>query len=171
MVNSSIQGMAARRVSPAGVRRAVGLAVLVALALTWSPTAAFASNPAKSKPNAFTFTGALVGTLHITAADCEGNVATSTGADFEGIIGKLKGSKAHDWTILIVSPGNGTYKLPHAPGVYAGFEVSPQPFTESWGHAKGTLTVKGSTGSVNVELTSTNARPIHVKGSWDCSSS
>jgi len=38
----------------------------------------------------------------------------------------------------------------------------------NWGHATGTLTVKGSTGSINAELSSADAGKIHVVGSWSC---
>jgi hypothetical protein len=158
-------------------RLLVSLAVsgmIVALA-PWAASAS--SNP---KANTFNFTGALVGSLKITPNDCEGGVASSNGADFGDVVGKLKGSKADDWNIMIVTPkGDGTYKLHH--GHLAGVQVNPEPIRPpwwSWGNATGTLTVMGSTGNINAELSNANAGGsvpgavpvgnIHIVGSWNC---
>jgi hypothetical protein len=136
--------------------------MIVALA----PAAASANTTAKI--NTFNFTGALVGTLKITPQDCEGNVASSNGAEFDNLMGKLRGSEANDWTIMIVTPKNGTYKLHH--GHLAGVQVNPDPMgphPTAWGDATGTLTVKGSTGSINAELSSATTK-IDIIGSWNC---
>ena len=127
-----VHGLARAKIEARIGRLLVSVAVggmIVALA----PSAVSASTTAKV--NTFNFTGALVGSLKITPYDCGGGVANSTGADFSDLVGNLRGSKADDWDIMIVvSKGNGTYKLHH--GHLAGVQVNPEPIGPpfwSWG--------------------------------------
>jgi hypothetical protein len=159
-----VHQLTSARVCPTAARALFGLGVAAALVAMVAPSVASAGGSAKV--NTFNFSGALVGALKITTTNCAGSVATPNGATFEAVIGKLKGSKADDWNIMIVTPKNGTYKL--HPGQLAGIELNPSPMGTNWGHATGTLTVKGSTGSINAELSSADAGKIHVVGSWSC---
>ena len=124
-----VHGLARAKIEARLGRLLVSVAVggmIVALA----PSAASANTTAKV--NTFTFTGALVGTLKITPYDCQGGVASSYSTDFDDLKGKLRGSKADDWNIMIVtSKGNGTYKLHH--GYLAGVQVNPEPDYSSGG--------------------------------------
>jgi hypothetical protein len=137
-----------------------GVAALLALAAPASMAAAKSSTHGAT----FKLTGALQGTLHVTANDCSG--ASSQGVSFYSS-NKLKGPiTTTGWTITIISKGSGTFKLHQ--GELEGVTISSD--TENmWGFdANGTLTIKGGTGKVSTELSSTNAHKVHIAGSWNC---
>jgi hypothetical protein len=82
------------------------------------------------KVNTFSFSGALVGVLHILPAkNCQS--ALPRGVTLSAINGRLKGSSSTGWTIQVVTPGNGTFKLPE--GENAGIVVLSSPQDQVWG--------------------------------------
>jgi hypothetical protein len=114
----------------------------------------------------FKFSGALKGTLHVTPGNC----SSAGGAGSFYSSGKLKGPHTTTgWTITITSLKSGTFKLHQ--GNPPDVNVSSNANHE-WGfNANGTVTIKGNTGKVNTDLSSTNAAKIHITGSWSCPSS
>ena len=132
---------------------------------------------AVAKGATFTFTGAVTGALHITPvnATCTANaVAASAGAIFVRL-GKLKGAGAAvSWVVHITVLGTGAVKI----GPNALPHVTLQDSTATGLGALRASTAgmlvahvgKGRfTGTVHASLTSTNGRPVHISGTWDCS--
>ena len=66
-----------------------------------------------------------------------------------------------------MSSKNGTFTLPE--GENAGIVVSSAPQDQLWGsNSDGTMSVRGTQGSVDVELWSSDAGKIHLAGAWSC---
>jgi hypothetical protein len=120
---------------------------------------------AGAETNVFVFSGALMGKLKVApGSDC--NRALPHGVTLN-IKGKLKGSTSNEWEIQVVSPKDGTFTLPE--GENAGIVVSSSPQDQVWGsNSEGTASVRGTKGSVEVELWSTDAGMIHLAGAWNC---
>jgi hypothetical protein len=159
------------RVSPRGRCRGRGLrsvavgficSAFALLGLACAPTNASAA----ASGGTFKFSGALKGTLHVTPGNC----SSAGGAGSFYSSGKLKGPHTTTgWTITITSLKSGTFKLHQ--GKPPDVNVSSNANHE-WGfNANGTVTIKGNTGKVNTDLSSTNAAKIHITGSWSCPSS
>ncbi len=105
------------------------------------------------------------------AKDCSG--AGPQGVTLEAITGTLAGSKANDWTIMILTLKNGTFKLHQGSIVGVSLSGSRNETVQAqWGTSPaGTLSVHGTSGSLNAELSGTSAGAIHVAGSWKCPAS
>ena len=115
--------------------------------------------------NALTFSGALKGTLKITATTaCS---AGPNGVQLGDFNSKLSPVKATNWSVTILAPGNGTYKqfkLGRTSVVLAsGFN--------GWVATSGSFTVHGKSGTVNATLGAHEGSAkgtVHVKGGWSC---
>jgi len=138
----------------------------------FSPTSASAASG-----NSFAFSGALTGTLKLVPADdCDGNAGGMT--TLGDIVGKLKGSKSGKWTLIVITPKNGTFKIKPVTTDLAGstvtLETPGKTVALAWDATKGSITVKGSSGSINVTLKgspeSGASGTVKIKGSWACPS-
>lgn len=130
---------------------------------------------ASAAVNAFTFSGGLTGTLKlVTNDDCGGSAGGETQLD--DIAGKLKGSKTDQYTIIIIAPKNGTFTVkPSSSGATSTVTLETPGKNEalSWDATKGSITVKGNAGSINVTLKGTTggaSGTVKIKGSWSCPS-
>jgi len=143
---------------------ALGLA-LAAVGAFAAPQLAWAGPVPDVAANTFTFTGVLTGTLHVAPkADCDG--AGPAGVTLT-VPGQLQGSKAASWVIQVLSLNNGSYSL--RPGSVIGVTVSDVAGDRQWGlDSRGTLTVAGTTGTVDAQLSGTAGTSIHVIGAWSC---
>jgi hypothetical protein len=134
------------------------------------------SSVASAAVNSFTFSGGLNGTLKlIPADDCGGSSGGETQLD--SIVGKLKGSKTDQWTIIVIAPKNGTFTIkPATTGLASStvtLETPGKNVALSWDATKGSITANGNSGSVNVTLKGTTggaSGTVKIKGSWDCPS-
>ena len=115
--------------------------------------------------NILFFSGALVGVLHVSpTSDCRRALPHGVTLNIRG---KLRGSTSSAWEIQVVSSKSGTVTLPE--GENAGVLVSSDPQDQVWGsNSDGTMSVSGSSGSVDVELWSADAGKIHLAGAWRC---
>ena len=135
-----------------------------------------ASSVASAAVNSFTFSGTLTGTLQLVPNDnCGGSAGGETQLDT--IMGKLKGSKTDQWTIIVITPKNGTFKVKPATTGLAGstvtLETPGKNSALSWDASKGSITVNGSSGSFNVTVKGTTGGAkgtVMIKGSWACPS-
>jgi hypothetical protein len=132
------------------------------------------SGVASAGTNSFTFSGGLTGTLKLVpSVDCGGSAGGETQLD--DIAGKLKGSKSDQWTLIVIAPKNGTFTIkPASTGVTSETVTLETPGKNealSWDATKGSITLKGSTGSLNVTVKGTTggaSGSVKIKGSWDC---
>lgn len=147
---------------------ASALAMAAGTALASGPAAALAPPGPVFAQDTFTFTGALSGSLHLLPKqDCLG--AGPVGVTLT-IAGQLVGSRASVWVVQVLSLNNGTYGL--RPNSVIGVTISDQDGSLQWGlDQRGALTVAGTSGTVDAELSGTAGTQIHVIGAWSCPNS
>lgn len=145
-------------------RWALGLAVAVA-GVVAAPQVVWAEPVPDIAPNTFAFSGAVSGVLHILPRyDCDG--AGPAGVTLT-VAGQLQNSKASSWVIQVLSLNNGVHSL--RPGSVIGVTVSDSGGDLQWGlDSRGTLTVAGTTGTVDAQLSGTAGTSLHVTGAWSC---
>jgi len=142
------------------------LMVLMVAAVTAVVFVPAGSASASTTRNALTFSGALKGTLKIRATTtCDSG---PHGTNLSGFASKLSPSKATNWSISLTYPGNGTYKS-FVFGGKASFVL--QSGLNGWGATKGSFTIRGKTGTVNLTLGAHEGSAkgtVYVKGGWSC---
>lgn len=162
------------RASAGAVRLVATGAVSAALVVGGATTAGAAPAAAPSGPpstalvvNTFTFTGALSGSLRVQPRqDCDG--AGPAGVTLS-VPGELQGSRSQAFVIQVLSLNNGSYNL--RPGSVIGVTISAASGVQQWGlNPRGTLTVNGTSGTVNAGLQGTDDTWLHVIGAWSCPS-
>jgi hypothetical protein len=144
--------------------------LVLPLAIAAFPTGASAgSAAAQAHSGAMTFSGALKGTVRIT------RISTCTGSPHGlnwDLGAKLSPSKATNWSVTIVTTRNGTWKTFH-PGPLGSLpSFVLQSGLNGWAATKGSLTVSGTSGKVNLTLGAHEGSAtgtVQVTGSWNCS--
>jgi hypothetical protein len=165
-------------------RDAIGIVLGGAALIFAAAPMVAAAQPQRSLATAsgakFTFSGALTGTLTLTASGCQG--ATGGDAQFE-LYGKLSGmAKVPDnYTVTIVDPGStkggGTWtSFPVGKNISVILQAQISNAGYSWIASSGKLTTKQSTGSLNAKFIPV-AHPasgksgkgnVHISGAWSC---
>jgi len=154
----------ARALAAASVLAVVGMLVL-AQASTASPSGAN-----------FTFSGAVRGTLHLSATGCKGDGGQGNGFEFDN---SLKGLKAYKWLVNVSAPKkSGTWKtFPVGTGISIVLQAFTSTTDYSWYVKSGILTTRGTTGSLSVEVgpdphQTTSGKVgkgnIHIVATWSC---
>ena len=139
------------------------------LLIAASPTAASA---ATSSGITVKVSGHFNGTLHASWNDCQTTNAKGGETTFTG---KLKGSKADEWTLTFIDPHSGKW-----PGHTSGDKLGTSSFVlqsndgRSWVATKGSFTTKGSSGKADITMGPESISQVravgkfHVDASWTC---
>jgi len=148
----------------AALRRTAPLLALPLAIAAFATGASAAGAAAVTNSDTMTFSGALKGTVKIARASC-----TSSPHGLSWVLGaKLSPSKATNWSVTIVTKSNGTWKTFH-PGSLPSFVL--QSGLNGFVATKGSLTVSGKSGAVNLTLGAHEGSAtgtVQVKGSWNC---
>ena len=124
----------------------------------------------------FTFSGAVQGTLHLSATDCKGDGGQGNGFQFNN---SLKGFKAYKWLVNVSAPKkSGTWKtFPLGTGISIVLQAFTSTTDYSWYVKSGILTTRGTTGRLNVEVGpdphqtasgKVGKGNIHIVATWSC---
>jgi hypothetical protein len=117
-------------------------------------------------------TGAFNGTLHAPPNDCQTTTAKGGQISFTG---KLKGSKADEWTLTFLAPHAGKW-----PGHTSGDKIGSSSFVlqsndgRSWVATKGSFVTNGTSGSANITMGPEDISEVRAKGNfhiaanWNC---
>jgi hypothetical protein len=117
-------------------------------------------------------TGAFNGTLHAPPNDCQTTTAKGGQISFTG---KLKGSKADEWTLTFLAPHAGKW-----PGHTSGDKIGSSSFVlqsndgRSWVATKGYFITNGTSGSADITMGPEDISEVRAKGNfhiaanWNC---
>ena len=109
-------------------------------------------------------TGAFNGTLHAPPNDCQTTTAKGGQISFTG---KLKGSKADEWTLTFLAPHAGKW-----PGHTSGDKIGSSSFVlqsndgRSWVATKGSFVTNGTSGSANITMGPEDISEVRAKGNF-----
>jgi hypothetical protein len=139
-------------------------------ALPFVTAIVFVNSAAASSPtNALVVTGALKGTLKIgPKSTCD---ASTHGVQLSGFTTSLSSTKYKKWSVTVSVAKPGTYTK-FKFGGSSSFALESGGLN-AWVATSGTMTIKTSTGTVNLTLGAHEGSAtgtVYVKGSWRCKS-
>lgn len=139
-------------------------------ALPFVTAIVFANSAAASSPtNALVVTGALKGTLKVgPKSTCD---ASTHGVQLSGFTTSLSSTKYKKWSVTVSVAKPGTYTK-FKFGGSSSFALESGGLN-AWVATSGTMTIRASTGTVNLTLGAHEGSAtgtVYVKGGWSCKS-